>query len=144
MWYVAWYAPSVDPQLSDLLDLLDDADGEAVGTSIRIPASLRRAAALATEVGLVPSTSEVAVQGLRDVLEARAQRAILDAHYAAHPEARPDLGETALAAAELDDHPLAGRADLIRRAAREVRAIKDDPTPDDVLLFAAGLAAAAT
>jgi hypothetical protein len=38
---------------------------------------------------------------------------------------------------------LAARPELIRRAAQEIRAIKDDPLPDDVLLYAAGLAAAA-
>jgi len=53
------------------------------------------------------------------------------------------LAEIALAAAEIDGNPLAAQPDLIRRAAQEIRAIKDDPAPDDVLLYAAGLAAAA-
>lgn len=80
---------------------------------------------------------------MRDTLEAFTQRAVLDAHYRDHPEARPDLAEVALAAAEIDGNPFAARPELIRRAAKEIRAIKDDPAPDDVLLYAAGLAAAA-
>ena len=49
----------------------------------------------------------------------------------------------AQAAAELDGNPLANRPDLIRRAADAVAELVDDPAADDVLLFAAGLAAAA-
>jgi len=64
-------------------------------------------------------------------------------HYRDHPDARPDLAEIALAAAEIDGSPLAATPDLVRRAAAEVGSVKDDPGPDDVLLYAAGLAAAA-
>jgi hypothetical protein len=77
----------------------------------------------------------------RYALEAFAQRAVLDAHYQAHPRARPQLAEIALATAELDGNPLAARPDLVRRAAAEIGNLKDDATPDDVLIFAAGLAA---
>ena len=48
----------------------------------------------------------------------------------------------ALAAAELDGNPLARRPELIRQAAEAVAGLRDDPGPDDVLLYAAGLAAA--
>lgn len=133
----------MDERLERLLDLLDRGSGEAVGTSIRLPANLRDAAALATELGLVSSTSEPTVQGLRDVLEARAQRAVLDAHYAAHPEARPDLADVALATAELDGNPLMDAPELVQGAARDVLRMKDDATADDVLMYAAGLSAAA-
>lgn len=68
---------------------------------------------------------------------------ILAAHYRTHPEARLDLSEVAIAAAELDANPLAGQAELITRAAREVTALTKDPTSDDVLLYAAALSAAA-
>ena len=81
------------------------------------------------------------VRRLRDWLDARVQRAVLDAHYREHPEARPDLGEIAQAAAEIDGNPLAQHPELIRQAAAAVRQIKDDPDCDDVLLYAAGLAA---
>ncbi|WP_219417297.1 hypothetical protein [Pseudonocardia nigra] len=130
-------------QLERLLDLLDVADGETVGTSVRLPVALRDAAAIAAEVGLVGSTTELTVRGLRAALEDVAQRAVLDAHYAEHPEARPDLAEIAIATAELDGHPLAARPDLVRRAAAALVEIVHDPSPDEVLGYAAGLAAAA-
>jgi hypothetical protein len=133
----------VDRQLERLLDLLDLTGDDTVGTSVRLPVNLRDAAAVAAKLGLAASTTELTVRGLRDALEAFAQRAVLDAHYRAHPEVRPDLAEVALATAEIDGSPLAGRPDLVRRAAAEIGAVKDDPTPDDVLLYAAGLAAAA-
>jgi hypothetical protein len=103
----------MDPWLVRLLELLDATEGETVGTSVR------------------------------DLLEAIAQRAVLDAYYEAHPDARPDLAEIALAAAQLDGHPLAERPELVRRAAAEIVSVMDDPTPDEVLSYAAGLAAAA-
>jgi hypothetical protein len=130
--------------LERLLDLLDDeGSDETIGTSVRLPVNLREAAVIASQLGLTGSTTELTVRALRDTLEAFAQQAVLDAHYAAHPELRPDLAEVALAAAELDGNPLANRPDLVRRAAAEVGSIKDDPDADDVLLYAAGLAAAA-
>jgi hypothetical protein len=133
----------VDRRLAQLLTFLDADDSETVGTSIRLPANLRAAASLAAEMGLAESTTELTINGLRDALEAFAQRAVLDAHYTAHPAARPDLAEIALAAADLDASPLAARPELIRRAAADVALLKHDPTADDVLLYAAGLAAAA-
>ena len=78
------------------------ADGETVGTSVGLPRALRDAAVVAAEMGLAGSTTELTVRGLRDLLAAAAQRAVLDAHYEAHPGARPDLAEIALAAAQLD------------------------------------------
>lgn len=131
----------MDRRLRKLLDLLDGGDDATVGTSVRLPTNLRDAATVAAEMGLGASTTEVTVRGLRDVLEAFAQRAVLDEHYKRHPKAKPDLADVALAAAELDDDSLAARPDLIRRAAAEVRKLKGDPTADDVLLYAAGLAA---
>lgn len=133
----------MDERLTRLLDLLDAEGDDTVGTSVRIPTALRDAAAMAIELGLAPSTTDLTVRGLRSVLEAFAQRAVLDAHYRAHPEARPDLVEVSLATAAIDGHPLADRPDLVRRAAEGVRSLTTDPTPDDVLAYAAGLAAAA-
>lgn len=46
-------------------------------------------------------------------------------------------------AAETDDNPLTARPDLIRRSAEEVRSLQKDPTPDDVLMYAAGVATVA-
>jgi hypothetical protein len=133
----------MDRSLQRLLDLLDGADDDTVGTSVRLPVTLRDAAVVATTMGLASSTTELTVRGLRDALEAFAQRAVLDAHYREYPDARPSLEEIALAAAQLDANPLAQRPDLLKRAAVEVVTVKDDASPDDVLLYAAGLAAAA-
>lgn len=143
MWYGSWYILAVDVRLTRLLDLLDGPAGESVGTSVRLPTQLRSAAALATELGLARSTTDLTIRGLRDALEAFAQRAVLDAHYLIHPRARPGLAEIAVATAALDGSPLAQRPDLVARAAADIVALRPDPTPDDVLLFAAGLAAAA-
>jgi hypothetical protein len=133
----------MDDRLGQLLTFLDADDSETIGTSIRLPTNLRSAASLAAEMGLAESTTELTIAGLRDALEAFAQRAVLDAHYAAHPGARPDLADIALAAAEIDGNPLAARPELLRRAAVDVAQLRGDPTPDDVLLYAAGLAASA-
>lgn len=133
----------MDPRLERLLDLLDSVNAESVGTSVRLPAALRDAAVVATEMGLVSSTSELTTRGLRDALESVAQRAVLDAHYEEHPSARPELWEIALMSAELNAHPLADRPDLIQRAADELARIVPGPTPAEVLAYAAGLAAAA-
>lgn len=122
-----------------LIDLLDSDGNATAGTSVRFPSHLRDAAAVAVQLGLAPSMTELAVRGLRDILEAFAQRLVLDQHYRQHPEARPSLYETALAAAELDGNPLAGRPDLLRLAADHLGTTRPDPTPDDVLVLAAGL-----
>jgi hypothetical protein len=60
------------------------------------------------KLGLADSTTDLTVRGLRDHLDAVAQRALFDAQYRDYPEVRPE-----------------------------------NPTPEDVLFYAAGLAAAA-
>lgn len=131
--------------LERLLDLLDgiDGSGASVGTSVRLPVALRDAAAVAVRAGLLPSVTEATARGLRVELEAVANRAVLEEHYRTHPGARPHRWEIALAAAELSGHPVAAHPELIRRAADELGRIVDDPSPDEVLAYAAGLASAA-
>ncbi len=143
LWCDAYYNSQVDQNLARLLDLLDTPSGETVGTSFRLPVALRDAAVLAAEMGLAGSTTDLTVRGLRDMLEAVAQRAVLDAHYGEYPDARPDLGDIAIAAAEMYGNPLAEQPGLLRRAAEDVARLVDEPTPDDVLMYAAGLTAAA-
>ena len=134
---------SVDGDLAALLDLLEAADsGTTVGTSVRLPTALRDAAVVAVRAGLLPSVTDVTVRGLRSELEAVANRAVLDQHYREHPDARPERWEIALATAEISAHPLAAQPQMIRRAADELARIVDDPTPDEVLAYASGLAAA--
>ncbi|MGD9749937.1 MAG: hypothetical protein AB7W59_02970 [Acidimicrobiia bacterium] len=146
---MAMSAKAPDPsgeeaRLDRLLDLLDRSESErdAASTSVRLPVALREAAALAAEMGLTGSASELTVTGLRRSLEALAQRAVLDAHYERVPRARPSLVELAQAAAELDGSALAARPDLLARAAAAVVALRPGADADDVLLYAAGLAAA--
>jgi hypothetical protein len=118
-------------------ELLDDDELETSNTSMRIPTALRDAAALAVkELGIASSATALTTAALRATLEAIVMQAALDDHYERHPQARPDLGDLAIAAAELDDHPLAGQPGRLRQAAVEIAANHPDASPDDVLLWA--------
>ena len=118
-------------------ELLDRDDSATSNTSMRIPATLREAAALAVrELGVAPSATALTTAALRATLEAVVMQAVLDEHYEHYPCARPDLGDLAIAAAELDGHPLAAEPDRLRRAAAEITGKHPDASPDDVLLWA--------
>ncbi len=69
-------------------------------------------------------------------LEATVIQGVLDDHYRQHPQVRPDLGDLALAAAEIDGHPLAAEPELLRSAAAEIAVRHPGATPEDVLLWA--------
>ncbi|MGI8661965.1 MAG: hypothetical protein ACR2LQ_01990 [Acidimicrobiales bacterium] len=117
--------------------LLDAQDDRTVGTSMRIPEALRDAAALAVEhLHVAPSTTALTADALRSRLEAIVLQIALDGHYRENPRARPSLGDLAVAAAELDGHPLATRPDLLRGAAEAVVRTHADADADDVLLWA--------
>ena len=117
--------------------LLDSDMTETSNTSMRIPTALREAAALAAkELKVAPSATALTTMALRATLEAAVMRAALDDHYAQYPEARPDLADIAIAAAEIDGSPLAADPERIRRAAAEIAATHPDPAPEDVLLWA--------
>lgn len=127
--------------IEQLNRLLDSSDPETTNTSMRLPLALRDAAAVAVrEFGVASSTTSLTVAALRTMLEAVAVQAVLDAHYEVHPQARPDLAELAVAAAELDGHPLAGRPELLRQAAETITKTHPDADADDVLLWAEALA----
>lgn len=118
-------------------ELLDRGGLETSNTSMRIPTALREAAALAVrELGVAPSATALTTAALRAALEAVVMQAVLDEHYEHHPQARPDLGDLAVAAAQLDGHPLAAQPQRLRQAAAEVAAKHPDASPDDVLLWA--------
>jgi len=120
-----------------LSELLDDDELETSNTSMRIPTALRDAAALAvSELAIAPSATALTTAALRATLEAAVMQAALDDHYERHPQARPDLGDLAIAAAELDGHPLAGQPQRLRQAAAEITANHPGASPDDVLLWA--------
>lgn len=124
--------------------LLDQRTPETSNTSMRIPVALRDAAALAVrELGVAPSATALTTAALRATLEAVVMQAVLDGHYEQHREAKPDLGDLAVAAAEIDGHPLAGEPERLRSAAAEIAARHPGATPDDVLLWAEARAFAA-
>jgi len=117
--------------------LLDSGGAETSNTSMRIPTALRDAAALAVkELGVAPSATALTAAALRATLEAAVMQAVLDDHYERYPQARPDLGDLAVAAAALDGHPLAAEPESIREAAAEIAARHPGAGPDDVLLWA--------
>lgn len=118
-------------------ELLDSTDPETVNTSMRIPRPLREAAALAvSELGVAPSATILAANALRTLLEAVVTNAVLERHYEEYPEFRPTLADLAVAAAELDGHPLAEQPELIRKAAAEIEPRHPNAYPEDVLLWA--------
>lgn len=124
--------------------LLDTQDDRTIGTSMRIPESLRDAAALAVEhLHVAPSTTALTAEALRSRLEAIVLQAALDNHYRENPRARPSLGDLAVAAAQLDGHPLAVQPDVLRRAAHEIVRSHPDADADDVLLWAEAQASVA-
>jgi hypothetical protein len=134
-----WYIICMELQvvIERISELLDDGDLETSNTSMRIPTALRDAATLAVkELGIASSATALTTTALRATLEAVVMQAALDDHYERHPQARPDLGDLAIAAAELDGHPLAGQPGRLRQAAVEIAANHPDASPDDVLLWA--------
>ena len=135
----------VDDQVIDRInELLDSPDRETVNTSMRIPGALRDAAALAvSELDVAPSTTVLTANALRAALEAAVMQAVLDRHYQEYPESRPTLADLAIAAAEIDGHPLADNPGLIRRSAGEVQQRHPGASPEDVLLWAEARTAAA-
>ena len=129
-------AEDSDP-LSKITALLDSTDTSTTNTSMRIPNALRDAAAIAVnELGASVSTTALTSDALRGVLEAIVMQASLDEHYRSHPESRPTLAELAIAAAELDGHPLARKPRVLRRAAAQIVSRHPGADADDVLLWA--------
>jgi hypothetical protein len=120
-----------------ITELLDSSQLDTVNTSMRIPNTLREAASLAVdELGAAASTTALTTTALRATLEAVVMQAALEHHYERHPETRPSLADLALAAAELDGHPLAGEPERLRRAAAEIVERHPHADADDVLLWA--------
>jgi hypothetical protein len=120
-----------------ILELLRSDDATTTNTSMRIPTVIRDAAALAVSgLHVAESTTALTTDALRAALEAVAMQATLDAHYAAHPELRPTLAERAIAAAELDGHPLAAQPHVLTRAAAQIAQHHPEADGDDVVLWA--------
>jgi len=118
-------------------ELLGSTDPETINTSMRIPKALREAAALAVdELGVAPSTTVMAANALRSLLEATVGLAVLELHYEEYPQFRPTLANLAVVAAEWDGNPLAQQPELIRRYAEEIVQRHPGAEPEDVLLWA--------
>ena len=118
-------------------ELLGSTDPETVNTSMRIPRALRDAAALAVgELGVAPSTTVMAANALRSMLEATVALANLELHYEEYPQFRPTLADLAVVAAEWDGSPLAQQPDQLRRYADEIVQRHPHAEPEDVLLWA--------
>lgn len=121
-----------------IIELLDAPEGPTTNTSMRLPDTLRHAAALAVgALEMAPSATIFTADAMRAELEHVVFRAALEEHYDAHPEIRPSLTDLALALAEMDGSDLADDPEAIDRAAKAVAAWKPDADPDDVLLWAA-------
>lgn len=133
-----------EARLFELLDRLDGGDDETVVTSVRQPTALRAALRVAVGLGMDTSVNDATLQAVRERVEVFAQRLALESHYARHPEVRPSLADLAVAAAELDDDPLAAEPMLLREAAERVVEVKPAATADDVLVYAAALHSRAT
>ena len=134
-----WYSFGVDglSVLDQINKLLDAEDDSTVNTSMRLPATLREAAALAVDqLKVAASTTTLTATALRSAVETAVMQAALEAHYVQHPDARPTLAEVALALAAQDRSPLANRPDLVEHAAAEVLARHPGADADDVLLWA--------
>lgn len=123
--------------IDEINSALDSTDRETTNTSMRVPVALRDAAALAVrELGSAESTTALTTVALRAALEAIVMQAVLDHHFSEYPHTRPTLADLAIAAAELDDHPLADSPEALRRAATEVVVLHPNADADDVLLWA--------
>ncbi len=129
--------------LDEINRLLDADGGTTVNTSMRLPAALRDAAALAvTHLGVAGSTTSLTAAALRRALETAVMETALETHFESHPHTRPSLAEVALALASQDGSPLADRPELLERAAAQVVAHHPDADADDVLLWAEAQVAA--
>lgn len=133
-----WYSAPMDLRILDEINRLLDADsGVTVNTSMRLPAELRDAAALAVQhLGVADNTTNLTKASLRRSIETAVMQAALEAHFEQHPDSRPSLAEVALALAAQDGSPLADRPELIERAAAEIVRGHPNADADDVLLWA--------
>jgi hypothetical protein len=135
MWYVC--SVNISTVVDKIVALLEATSEATVNTSMRLPITLRDAAALAVdELGIAPSTTTLTAAALRSAIETAVMDAALRDHYRAHPDARPELAEVARALAAQDGSPLADRPDLLEQAAAEVTALHPHADADDVLLWA--------
>jgi hypothetical protein len=125
--------------IDEINELLDAPETTTTNTSMRLPDTLRKAAAIAVgALDMAPSATTFTAEALRAELEHFVFRAALEAHYDEHPEMRPTLADLAKAVAAMEGSDLADDPGAIERAAVAILEWRPDAGPDDVLAFAAG------
>ncbi len=97
---------------------LGEGQAETVATSIRQPEALRRAAHLATQLGMDESVTAASNRALEDRLRAFARHRAIVAHLDRFPEDRPSLAGVAGRRVRGTGHPAARRPDLVADVAR--------------------------
>ena len=134
--------------LSEVARLLNESvhDAQIKPTSLRLNSSVWAAANVAVEHGWAPSLTTLVEQSvstrLSELATQAAEQSALDEHYERHPEARSELWELALAAAEIDGSLVADHPELLRDA---VASLGDRADIDSALAWAEGaLSASAT
>jgi hypothetical protein len=125
--------------------LLDSNDTATVSTSMRLPVTVRNAAAIAVaDLGVASSITALVAQALRLILGQTVSQAALDGHFEQYPHARPSLSGVALAYAEQTRSPLAERPELLSMAAEQILPSHPDADARDVLMWAQGWLSAHT
>ncbi|MCU1371599.1 MAG: hypothetical protein JWO77_2793 [Ilumatobacteraceae bacterium] len=125
--------------IDQIIELLDAPEGSTTNTSMRLPDTLRKAAALAVgALDMAPSATTVTADALRAELEHFVFRVALEEIYRDDPSLRPSLFDLALAMAQMDGSDLADDPAALRAAAAAVVTWRPDADADDVLAWAAG------
>ena len=110
--------------LEELLDLMDELvekqRDEVKPTSMRLPGTLQRAAALAVELGMDESITAAMSNALLERVRAFARREALAGHFATFPSDVPNLGDVVARRVDGLDHPAVDRPDLVELAVANV------------------------
>lgn len=95
--------------LLELLAVLDelDQDGDVKATSVRMPAALHRAVAVAAELGMAESFTAATNDALALRVRAFARQQALAAHLARFPHDQPDLEAVVRRRVRGTEHPAA-------------------------------------
>ena len=106
--------------LLELLASLDelDQDGDVKATSVRMPAALHHAVAIATELGMAESFTAATTDALALRVRAFARQQALAAHLVQFPHDQPDLEAVVRRRVSGTDHPAARHEEVTLAAAQ--------------------------
>ena len=106
--------------LLELLATLDelDQDGDVKATSVRMPAALHNAVAIATELGMAESFTAATNDALALRVRAFARQRALAAHLSPVPHDQPDLEAVVRRRVSGTDHPAARHEEVTAAAPR--------------------------